>query len=67
MAQRDENEEAVSNVERATDSEPVRGEELLESPELKRKLGETSRLENLIGQRSVSPLSNSRNTSSDVI
>lgn len=35
---RDENEEAVGNVERATDSEPVSGEELLESEELQDQL-----------------------------
>lgn len=34
----DTNEEAVRQVEKATDSEPVSGEELLESEELKRQL-----------------------------
>jgi hypothetical protein len=38
MPERDENTEAVRNVEKATDSEPVKGEDLLESEELKRKL-----------------------------
>jgi hypothetical protein len=38
MRERDENEQAVRNVEKATDSEPVKGEGLLESAELKRKL-----------------------------
>jgi hypothetical protein len=38
MPERDENEQAVRNVEKATDSEPVKGEDLLESEELKRKL-----------------------------
>jgi hypothetical protein len=38
MPERDENEQAVRNVEKATDSEPVKGEDLLESAELKRKL-----------------------------
>ena len=38
MPERDENEEAVRNVERATDSDPASGEELLESEELKQKL-----------------------------
>lgn len=40
MAERDENEQAVRNVETATDSEPVNGEELLGSPELQRQLRE---------------------------
>ena len=38
MPERDENEQAVRNVEKATDSKPVKGEDLLESEELKRKL-----------------------------
>jgi hypothetical protein len=38
MADRDTNQEAVRKVEKATDSEPVNGEELLESPELKELL-----------------------------
>jgi hypothetical protein len=38
MAQRDENQQAVRNVEKVTDSEPVNGEELLESEEAKRQL-----------------------------
>ena len=40
MPERDENTEAVRNVEKATDSEPVNGEELLESEELKRQYRE---------------------------
>jgi hypothetical protein len=40
---RDENTEAVRNVEKATDSEPVKGEDLLESEELKRKLSEAKK------------------------
>jgi hypothetical protein len=40
MAERDENEEALRNVEKATESGPVKGEELLESEELKRQLRE---------------------------
>jgi hypothetical protein len=43
MADRDTNEEAVRNVERATDSEPVSGEELLESEELKRQLADAKK------------------------
>jgi hypothetical protein len=34
------NKEALEQVEKATDSEPVKGEELLESEDLKRKLRE---------------------------
>ncbi len=40
MAERDTNKDALDQVEKATDSEPVKGEELLESPELKRQLRE---------------------------
>jgi hypothetical protein len=40
MAERDENEEAVRNVEIVTDSEPVNGEDLVESEDLKRQLHE---------------------------
>lgn len=36
----DENEEAVRNVEKATDSEPVNGEDLVESEDLKRQFRE---------------------------
>ena len=43
MPERDENEQAVRNVEKATDSEPVKGEELLESEDLKRKLSEAKK------------------------
>jgi hypothetical protein len=35
VAECDENTEAVRNVEKATDSGPVKGEELLESEDLK--------------------------------
>jgi len=45
MPERDENEQAVRNVEKATESEPIRGEDLLESEELKRKLREAKRRE----------------------
>jgi len=38
MAERDANKEALEQVEKATESEPVEGEELLESPELKQML-----------------------------
>ena len=40
MPERDENQQAVRNVDKATDSEPVRGEELFESEEAKRLLRE---------------------------
>jgi hypothetical protein len=40
MRQRDENEQAVRNVEKATESEPIQGEELLKSEPLKRQLRE---------------------------
>ena len=40
MAERDANQEALGQVEKATDSESVRGEDLLESPELNHKLDE---------------------------
>jgi hypothetical protein len=38
MPERDENTEAVCNVEEATESDSVKGEELLESEELKQRL-----------------------------
>ena len=38
MPERDTNREALKQVEKATDSQPVSGEDLLESEELKRKL-----------------------------
>ena len=38
MAERDTIRDALRQVEKATDSEPVSGEELLESEELKRQL-----------------------------
>lgn len=40
MPERDTNKEALDQVEKATESEPVKGEELLESPELQRQLRE---------------------------
>ena len=43
MPERDENEEAVRNVEKATESDPAKGEDLLESEELKRKLAEAKK------------------------
>lgn len=44
-ADRDTNKEALEQVEKATDSEPVSGEELLESEELKRQLREAKQRE----------------------
>ena len=38
MPESDINKEALQQVEKVTDSEPVHGEELLESEELKRQL-----------------------------
>ena len=40
MAERDANKEALDEVETATESESIKGEELLESEELKRQLRE---------------------------
>ena len=40
VAERDTNEEAVRQVEKITDSEPVNGEELVESEDLKRQFRE---------------------------
>lgn len=40
MADRDVNKEALDQVEKATESEPVSGEELVESEELKRQFRE---------------------------
>ncbi len=40
VAKRDANKKALEQVEKATDSEPVKGKKILESDELKRKLWE---------------------------
>ena|ERR1700730_10116002 len=40
VAKRDDNKKAVEQIEKATDSGPVKGKELLESGELKRQLSE---------------------------
>lgn len=40
MAERDSNKEALDQVEQATESKPVNGEELLQSDDLKRQLRE---------------------------
>jgi hypothetical protein len=44
----DGNTDAVRNVEKATDSEPVKGEDLLESEELKQKLSNEVGVEMLL-------------------
>lgn len=43
MPEKDENEEAVENVEKLINSEPVNGEDLLGSEVLKRKLREAKK------------------------
>jgi hypothetical protein len=43
VPERDSNREALEQVEKATESEPVKAEELLESNELKRKLAEAKK------------------------
>jgi hypothetical protein len=54
MARRDENEEAIRNVETATDSEPVNGEDLVESEDLKRQFREAKeRLREPIGEQPI--------------
>jgi hypothetical protein len=40
VEKRDENQEALRQVEKATDSEPINGEDLLGSEDLKRQLRE---------------------------
>jgi hypothetical protein len=43
MPERDTNKEALEQVEKATESEPVKGEDLLESEDLKRKLADSKK------------------------
>ena len=45
MPDRDANKEALEQVEKATESEPVFGEELLESQDLQRQLREATEAE----------------------
>lgn len=52
MSEMDESQEAVRNVDRITDSEPVNGEDLLSSPDLKRQLREAKERE---AKRSAEP------------
>jgi hypothetical protein len=51
MAEQDANQEAVRQVEKITDSEPVKGEELVESEDLKRQFREAKeRLREPLGE-----------------
>ena len=51
MTDQDANTEALKQVEKATDSEPVKGEDLVESEDLKRKFREAKeRLREPIGE-----------------
>jgi hypothetical protein len=43
VPERDESQEALRQVEKVTDSEPVKGEELVESEDLKRKFREAKK------------------------
>lgn len=54
MAERDTNREALRQVEKITDSEPVSGEELVDSDDLKRKFREAKeRLREPLGEKPV--------------
>jgi hypothetical protein len=54
MADRDANKEALDQVERTTESEPVEGTDLVESEDLKRKFREAKeRLREPIGEQSI--------------
>jgi hypothetical protein len=52
VPERDENTEAVRNAEKATESEPVQGEDLLKSDKLKRKLSEAKEAQKRIESES---------------
>ena len=43
MPDRDPNEKALEQVEKATESEPAKSKDLLESEDLKRKLGDSKK------------------------
>jgi hypothetical protein len=43
MPERDPNKEALEKVEKSTESEPIKGEDLLESEDLKRKLADSKK------------------------
>jgi hypothetical protein len=54
MSDRDANKEALDQVERVTESEPVEGADLVESEDLKRKFQEAKeRLRKPTGEQSV--------------
>jgi hypothetical protein len=54
MAERDANEEALDQVERATESEPVDGADLVESEDLKRQFREAKeRLREPVGEQPI--------------
>lgn len=54
MPDLDESQEALRNVEKLTDSEPVSGEDLVESEDLKRQFREAKeRLREPLGEQSV--------------
>jgi hypothetical protein len=54
MPKRDANKEALQQVERITESDPVNGEDLVESEELKRKFREAKkRLSDESGEKPV--------------
>jgi hypothetical protein len=54
MAESDVNQEALKQVEKSTKSEPARGEDLLESDDLKRQLREAK--ERLVEPSSKKPI-----------
>ena len=43
MKEKEANKEALEQVEKATESEPVKGEDLLKSEDLKRKLADSKK------------------------
>ena len=43
MKEKDANKEALEQVEKATESEPIKGEDLLKSEDLKHKLGDSKK------------------------
>jgi hypothetical protein len=43
VKEKDANKEALEQVEKATESEPVKGEDLLESEDLERKLADSKK------------------------
>ena len=54
MPERDTNREALDQVQKATDSEPVNGEDLVESENLKRQFREAKeRLREPIGEQPI--------------